>query len=499
MKKSIIILSFLSASIILLQGCKKDNYPGGRVSPYISLFDVRSIYKGSDVTLTLENMFGAGSITGVVISDHTGGNLPTGWLMVQDSRRLGRLRGITIPLGAAAADYMPGDSVVIEVTGGVLKKADGVLQLTGINTGNIRKVSSGNTVEPVIIKASDLLNSPDAYESTLISIAKAGFDPSLPENSTYAGDRLINDGFGNVTLHTEAGADYADDKLPFLANFSGVVINSNNTPQLWPRSRADIMILSATAPKIAAIVITGYLVDPTGTDANHEYVQLMATRDIDFEETPYAMVTTNNAGTAQPTGFPPNGWATGGGRTYKFNLTTGSVQKGEYFYVGGINKIWGGSSDNVTSSQWFTKLYASEAGDGFGTSTTNLLANSGNAAGIALFDRTDVDEESVPIDVIFYGGGGSVFTAGPPPRGYRITNTDYYDVQNPSTLEEQPFYAQGSNTTRLGFPPATNFSQLGGTYNISSGRWSKARSLQPLVLTNTSTVIEIEGATLIEE
>jgi hypothetical protein len=103
------------------------------------------------------------------------------------------------------------------------------------------------------------------------------------------------------------------------------------------------------------------------------------------------------------------------------------------------------------TSKWFTKLYASEAGDGFGTSTTNLLANSGNAAGIALFDRTDVDEESVPIDVIFYGGGGSVFTAGPPPRGYRITNTDYYDVQNPSTLEEQPFYAQGSNTTKIRF------------------------------------------------
>jgi hypothetical protein len=498
MKKSIIILSIISVSFILLQGCKKDNYPGGRVSPYISLFDVRGLHKGNDVTLTLENMFGAGSITGVVISDHRGGNLPAGWLMVQDSRRLGRLRGIVIPVGATAADYMPGDSVVIEVAGGILKKVDGVLQLTGINNSNIRKVSSGN-VDPVIVKASDVLNSPDAYESTLISIAKAGFDPSLPENSTYAGDRLINDGFGNVTLHTEAGADYADDKLPFLANFTGVVINRNNTPQLWPRSRADIMILSATAPKIAAIVITGYLVDPTGTDANYEYVQLMATRDIDFEETPYAIVTTNNAGTAQPTGFPANGWATGGARTYKINITTGSVQKGEYFYVGGINKIWGSASADVTTSTWFTKLYASEAGDGFGTSTTNLLANSGNAAGIALFDHTDVDEESVPIDVIFYGGGGSVFTPGPPPRGYRITSTDYYDVQNPSTLEEQPFYAQGSNTTRLGFPPATNFSQLGGTYNISSGRWSKARSLQPLVLTNTSTVTEIEGATLIEE
>ena len=499
MKKSIIYLSFLSTFIMLFLGCKKDNYPGGKVSPYISLFDVRSLHKGSDVTLTTENMFGSDKITGIVVSDHSGGNLPAGLLMVQDSRRLGRLRGIAILLGNDAATYMPGDSVVIDAVGGILSRIDGMLQLTGLNNSDITKVSSGNNLSPVIVNASSVLADPGAYEGTLITITKAGFDPSLPANSTYAGERVINDGFGNLNLVTEPGADYANDKLPFLANFTGIIFNRNNTPELRMRTKADIMVLASTAPKIAAIVITGYLVDPTGSDANHEYIQLMATRDIDFSVNNYALVTTNNAGTAQPTGHPVNGWGTGGGRTYKINLTTGAVQKGQYFYVGANNKIWGGSSDEVTNALWITKMYATEAGDGFGTATTNLLANSGNAGGIAIFDRTDVDADAIPIDVMFFGGNGALYTAGPPEKGYRITNTDFYDMQNPTTLEDQPYFAMGSNTTKLGFPPATNFSQLGGTYNITTGRWSKARSLTPIALTTTSTTAEIEGATLIEE
>ena len=106
-----------------MAGCKKGNYPGGTVSPYISLFDVRNLHKGDDVTLTSENMFGANQIAVVVVSDHAGNNLPPDLLVVQDRRRLGQLRGIAIPLTpAAASSYVPGDSLLINVEGGVLKK-----------------------------------------------------------------------------------------------------------------------------------------------------------------------------------------------------------------------------------------------------------------------------------------------------------------------------------------------------------------------------------------
>jgi hypothetical protein len=300
-------------------------------------------------------------------------------------------------------------------------------------------------------------------------------------------------------LHTEAGASFANNVIPFLANFTGIVFNKATVPQLWPRKLADVTILSATAPKIAPIIITGYLVDPNGTDANYEYIQLMATKNIDFATTNFSLVTTNNAGASTPTGFPTNGWATGDLRTYKINMTSGTVTKGQYFYVGANKNIWGSGSTDISSSIWISKMYSTVAGDGFGTATANLLANSGNAAGIAVFDLTSVTPDTIPVDVIFFGGAGTLYTPGPPAKGYKIANTDYYDLTNPSTLVSQPYFTQGSNTGKLAFPAATNFSRLGGTYNITTGRWTTARTLTGVALTTTSTVSTIEGATTLEQ
>jgi hypothetical protein len=499
--KKIIQFMFLLSSMYFMQGCKKDKYPGGVVSPYIALFDVRNLYHGTDVTLTKDNMFGADKITGMVISDHSGHNLPQGLLVLEDSRRLSQLRGIAVPVGSAAASYVPGDSVIIKVEGAVLRKVNGILQIVGVSAANITKVSSGNAVAAPIIKSNVLLASPGAYESTLISIMKVGFDASYPAGTTYAGNKIINDGFGNILLHTEQTAPFAGNAVPYLSNYTGIVfnVNTDTLPQLWPRVSADVIILTSTPPKIAAVVITGYLVDPAGTDANYEYIQCMATRNINFAVNNFSVVTTNNAGTSTPINYPTNGWATGDLRTYKFDLTSGTGAKGEYFYIGGNKNIWGAGSTDISSSKWFGKMYSTIDGDGFGTKTANILANSGNAAGIAVFDLTAVSIDTIPVDVIFYGGNGSLYTAGPPAKGYRIANTDYYDLSNLSTQESQPFFAMGSNTGRLAFPAATKFSKLGGTYNTTTGRWTGARTLIPTDLTTTSTVAVIEGATTLEQ
>jgi|GEM_PF-7114778 len=82
---------------------------------------------------------------------------------------------------------------------------------------------------------------------------------------------------------------------------------------------------------------------------------------------------------------------------------------------------------------------------------------------------------------------------------YKITNTDYYDVKNPSTLAIQPYFNMGSNTGKLAFAATANFSRLGRKYNIVSGRWTSARTLTSVPLTTTSVRTEIEGATTIEE
>ena len=104
------------------------------------------------------------------------------------------------------------------------------------------------------------------------------------------------------------------------------------------------------------IVITGMLVDPKGSDSpkpgttsgggwahvgGYEYIQLMALKDINFEETPYCVITGMNATKPTDGSYPAavNGWiqskTTSSKTTYQMNLTTGSVKKGQFFYVGG--------------------------------------------------------------------------------------------------------------------------------------------------------------------
>ncbi|RYE20590.1 MAG: hypothetical protein EOP51_17530 [Sphingobacteriales bacterium] len=433
MKKLLPILLCVVA-VLLFAGCEKDKYPGAVVNEYISMLDLRGIYNNADVVLGSKELFGGEKIAGVVVSDHRSGNAPTGLLIMQDARRLNLIRGIAIDLGADAANYIPGDSLEINIVGATLTRAGGVLQLKGVKSSAIQKISAGNTIAVPIVKSNLVIANPGQYESTLLTISKAGFDASYPAGTTYLGNKILKDGFGNLLLHTEPTASYANDPLPFLSNFTGIILNYNTdtVPQLWPRSAADVTILASVAPKIAALIVTGYLADVGGTsvtDAEYEYIQLMATRDIDFTQNKFSVVTTNNAGAATPTGFPANGWATGGLRTYKIDITSGSIAKGQHLYIGANKNIYGPGSTDISTANWFTKFYSTNAGDGFGTATGNLLANSGNAGGIAIFDLTNVTADTIPIDVIFYGGAGSVYSAGPPARGYKITNTDYYDVR----------------------------------------------------------------------
>jgi hypothetical protein len=481
--------------------CKKGNYPGGEVAPYIAIFDVRNLHKGEDITLTKEMMFGSNKITGLVVSDHSGGNLPAGLLVIQDRRRLGQLRGISLAIGPEAANFHPGDSLAITVEGGQLTRVDGILQIKGVSIGAIEKLSSQNEIPVNRVPVNLILENPDKYESTLIAIVKAGFSPLPAPADVLSGAKTLNDGFGNITLHTEATASFANEPAPFLANFYGIVFNKvaqdkSLVPSFHLRNADDVVVLSSTI-NISPVVISGFISDVKGGDGNYEYIQLLATRDINFSVTPFSVVVTNNANASTPTGFPANGWGTGGMRTFKFNLTSGFAPKGSFFYVGGAAQMINGSgSTSISNANWIRSFnYVNSNGDGFGNKTSGLFANSGNASGLAVFADTTVDASTVPVDVLMIATGGSLYTPGPPERGYRITNTDFYDIRNPITLENQPFYRAGSNTLALSYTTADVgfFYKLGGEYNATLGRWMKARSQNNVLLSKSSTLAEIEG------
>ena len=508
MKKIYLFLQLALLTSIFMTACKKDkNNAEGTLNPFAAMYVVKNAYKGSDVQLSPDKLGGATITGGIVISDKQNGNIPKGTLVVQHTTR-NFTRGIIIELGDVEVPFIPGDSVIIQLEGATLANVNGSLRLRGLSLPAVTKISSGNQQKMQTVPSNLIIAKPLNYDGTLVTVTNAIFDPEPTNDEVYRGDKIVNDGFGNLTMHTEANASFATEEMPKGVSLVGIIFARSGADgenhQIWPRTADDIVPLRSL--ESSPILITGYLVDPTGSDANNEYIQFIATEAIDFAVTPFAVVTTNNAGSNIPIGAPVNGWATGNQRTYKFNLTTGSVAKGEMFYIGNSNKLINGAgSTDISNAKWIRNIaYNSVEGDDFGSTTTNLLANSGNPGGISVFRTTNVTSESVPVDVLFWGGtgNGAVFGAGPPPTGYRITNTDYYDILNPTTQVEQPFFTQGSNTGRIGFPTAASFVRLGGVYNVTTGRWTVGRTLTNIVLTATTPLTTIEsgeGVTTIEQ
>ncbi|TZF86026.1 T9SS type A sorting domain-containing protein (plasmid) [Pedobacter sp. BS3] len=248
----------------------------------------------------------------------------------------------------------------------------------------------------------------------------------------------------------------------------------------------------------AQIIITGFLVEPPGTDApaggGYEYIQLRATQDIDFAATPYAVVAGEISG-GTPSAL---GWAAGASLTYKFNLTSGTVNKGDYFYVGNTKKLINGAgSTGISSAKWIrVKSTGDETGDdGMGVNATaGFLPQAKNSAcGIAVFSGTLIDGTTVPLDAVFYGdniGNAYITSSG---NGYLVPKNDLYDPD-----PGQPKFGMGSNTILIG-PKATtddnHFYMLGGVYNLTTNHWDAPRSATLITLSSTSTLADIESGT----
>jgi hypothetical protein len=169
----------------------------------------------------------------------------------------------------------------------------------------------------------------------------------------------------------------------------------------------------------AGLLISEFLANPAGgTDSPFEYVELRATRTINFATTPYSVVFTNN-GNANA-----NGWVAGGALTYAFNITTGTVNQGDVVYVGGSSMV-------PTGTKLRTINTGTTGGDGGigNAATSGVLGNGGaNADSIAVFDAAigSVNSSTVPIDAIFFGGGigTAVVTGGT--QGYQLPVNDNY-------------------------------------------------------------------------
>ena len=179
-----------------------------------------------------------------------------------------------------------------------------------------------------------------------------------------------------------------------------------------------VLLLASTAKaQNPGLVISEFFINPSGNDLNLEWVELVATKNIDFTVTPYTVVVNNN-GTAAA-----NGWIAGGGLSYGFQINTGSVVAGQVVYVGG-------SGMAPTGTKIRTIDVTTTAGDGFGNAapTAGVFGNGGaNADGIAVFNLpvASITSSTVPVDAVFYGTAiGTAFVSAS--TGYELPVNDLY-------------------------------------------------------------------------
>lgn len=204
------------------------------------------------------------------------------------------------------------------------------------------------------------------------------------------------------------------------------------------------------------LIISEFLANPAGTDSPFEYVELVATKSIDFSVTPYSVVFTNN-GTATTAG-----WVAGGGLTYGFDITSGTVVQGNVVYVGGSTMTPTGTKLRVINT-------GTTNGDGFGNfSTGGVLGNGGgNADGIAVFAQptASLTSNTVPIDAIFFGTGVGTAVVSGGTAGYQMPNNDLYPG---GKLQSTAFLAPDAGSTQV--IVAT------GTFNNVTGSFTTARN-----------------------
>lgn len=507
-KKAIFYLGILLLASTVIS-CKKHDYAKGVLSPITFIGDIRNIYRGTDLKLTNENLNGAFQTQALVISDAEAGNVPEGVVVVQNNSKNG-VSGIVLNV-ADAGNYKVGDSLQITLAGGILKKVEGSLRLFGLTGDNIKVLSSNHPTKAVSVSSYNLNLNPSAYESTLVAITSASVNPTPKLTDLLSGDLTVVNGADSIIIHTESKANFADQSAPATANFTGVLFLSQEASdpvrlKIWPRDEKDITNridpVDPNAPGLGngTVLISGFVSDAKGADGNYEYIQLIATKDIDFSKTPMALVTCTNAGSATPYpgAAPQGGWASGGGRTYKFNVTEGKIKKGQFFYIGGsFKRINGPNSTSIADANWVRSIaYNVDGGDGFGSKTGGIFPNSGNAGGIAIFDGVLVGETTIPVDVVFYGGLSktTIFDA-VNNYGYRVANNDHYNRVDIATGTQQPFFFQGTNEYIIPHQSPADlgiFTKLAGVFSPNTKKWTTPRTHVFYQMSQTSSLSEIE-------
>lgn len=228
------------ALTLLLSSCFKEdiNESLGTNNPEISLYTLRNLFKGEDITLEANTLTDANHIRALVVSNHEGNNFPGNYIAVQNEWR-GQLRGILMEVDDAQR-YRFGDSIDVWIDGLKLGQRNGVLTLSGLNRNNTYIINRNNPViaRPVSIAA---LNSQfENYESTYVEVT-SDLEIEPASGTPIKGSRAMADSEQNrVYVTVSDNANFADEIVAPSATFRGVVLKDNDKVQLRLLTYADM-------------------------------------------------------------------------------------------------------------------------------------------------------------------------------------------------------------------------------------------------------------------
>jgi hypothetical protein len=219
-----------------------------------------------------------------------------------------------------------------------------------------------------------------------------------------------------------------------------------------------LQVSGGTVPQTSTkgLLISEFQADPVGTDSPFEFVELLATKSINFSVTPYTIIFVNN-GTANA-----SGWIAGGSRTYAFQISSGSVNAGDVIYVGGSSMLPQNNRFRVIDT-------GTQPGDGGigNPDPAGVLGNGGpNADAIGVFNLpvSAITAATEPIDAIFFGAGVGQAVVSGGTAGYQLPVNDHY---NGGKLQSNSFLAPN--------PVAGNFIKAEGVYDVITSAFTTAR------------------------
>lgn len=218
-----------------LTGTRCNGSTGGGTGGMVSIASLRSQYSGSNVTL------GNVQISGTIISDATSKNISAGNIVIQDATA-----GVDLYFGSSAAttNFNIGDSVTIDLTGGILQSFSGLIEVN-VATSQLpsAKIATGKMVTPLVLTTAQFNAQIATIECQLVKIVSAIASPA----GTYVGSKILTDAAGTAVLFTSPNAIFGTQTIPTASSdWVGYGTRFNTTNQFNMRNASDVTVSASS-------------------------------------------------------------------------------------------------------------------------------------------------------------------------------------------------------------------------------------------------------------